>query len=424
MAGADVGNYAFTISNANLLINPYQIVPATPGAPSTPGVVTLTATANNKVYNAGVAAVGQLRLSGLFAGDTLAVTSDAPIFADANVGSAKTVTFSGLALSGNGNTLSNYTLGSIGSTVTTTANITPAPLVLSSLGATTKVYDGTTAAILNLGTGTLSGVLGSDVVKFNSTGLTAVYNNKNVGTGKPLSVTAAPSVLFGADAGNYSLVGLGNFTGAITPKAVSVLASATSKTYTGAVQTQDAAVSSGLLAGDAITISNAQATGFNAGTYASSIAVAGADVGNYAFTISNANLLINPKPVSVLATATSKTYNGSVQTQDAVLITGLIPGDSVTVNNAQATGVTFGTYASNISVAGADIGNYVFMIKNANLVIKPSITIADSEQLLKVSGFDQHADYVTFKMPVLEFVPIFLGVSNVELEDKTLKVLE
>ena len=106
------------------------------------------------------------------------------------------------------------------------------------------------------------------------------------------------------------------------------------------------------------------------------------------------------------------------------MITGLIPGDSVTVNNAKATGVTFGTYASNISVAGANIGNYVFMIKNANLVIKPSITIADSEQLLKVSGFDQHADYITFKMPVLEFVPIFLGVSNVELEDKTLKVLE
>ena len=105
----------------------------------------------------------------------------------------------------------------MGSTVTATANITPAPLVLSSVGTTTKAYDGTKAATLNTGAGTLSGVLGSDVVTFNAAGLVATYSNSQVGAGKPLTVVASPSVLTGASASNYALTGLASYTGNITP---------------------------------------------------------------------------------------------------------------------------------------------------------------------------------------------------------------
>ena len=437
VSGADAGNYAFTFGNANLVINPYQIVPLAPGAdPSTtptPGVVSLTATANNKVYNATTTAVGSLRLSGLFGGDTLTVISDAPTFADVNVGTGKTVTFSGITLSGSA--MSNYTLGSIGSTVTTTANVTPAPVTIASAGITTKVYDGTTAAVLNTGAGTLSGVLGSDVVKFNSAGLTAAYNNKNVGSGKALSVVAASNVLTGADSSNYSLVGLNNFTGAITPKSSSVLASATSKIYNGASQTQAAASITGVLAGDLITVSNAQATGVNVGTYASSIAVSGADAGNYAFTFGNANLVINPyqivfvapgtSPVpsspTMMAAVDSKIYDGTVSASGRLVLNGLFGSDVLSITNNAPTFNDASVGANKtVSFGGVTLTGNAQTLANYSLPGQVSFAasiapmLPDAAKTMAIAGMERFAGYVTFKAPVLAFVPLFLSAPNVE----------
>ena len=438
VSGADAGNYALTLGNANLVINPYQIVPLAPGAdPSTtptPGVVSLTATANNKVYNATTAAVGSLRLSGLFGGDTLTVISDAPTFADVNVGTGKTVTFSGITLSGSA--MSNYTLGSIGSTVTTTANVTPAPVTIASAGITTKVYDGTTAAVLNTGAGTLSGVLGSDVVKFNSAGLTAAYNNKNVGSGKALSVVAASNALTGADSSNYSLVGLNNFTGAITPKSSSVLASATSKIYNGASQTQDVAAITGVLDGDLITVSNAQATGVNVGTYASSIAVSGADAGNYAFTFGNANLVINPyqivfvapgtSPVpsspTMMATVDSKIYDGTVSASGRLVLNGLFGSDVLSITNNAPTFNDASVGANKtVSFGGVTLIGNAQTLANYSLPGQVSFAasiapmLPDAAKTMAIAGMERFAGYVTFKAPVLAFVPLFLSAPNVEI---------
>ena len=367
VSGADVNNYALSLGNANLVINPYQIVPVAPGTnPSgqpTPGVVSLTATANNKVYNATTAAVGRLSLSGLFGTDTLTVISDAPTFADVNVGTAKTVTFSGVTLSGSASAMSNYTLGSMGSTLTATANITPAPVILSSAGITSKVYDGTTAAVLNTGSGTLSGVLGSDVVKFNSTGLTAVFNNKNVGTGKSLNVVAASNVLSGADASNYSLLGLDNFKGTITPYQISFVAPGASPV---------------------------------------------------------------PGSPSLTALLDSKTYDGTVNASGRLLLSGLFGSDVISINSNAPTfsdanvgsnkPVTFDglTLMGNPQV----LANYTIGSLSGQVSMLASIApmLPDATQTMVIAGLERFAGHVTFKAPVLEFVPLFLSSPNVEFK--------
>ena len=60
-----------------------------------------------------------------------------------------------------------------------------------------RVYDGSTAA--TVAADVSSGVLSGDTVTASATG---VFDNKNVGTGKTVTVSGA---LAGADSGNYSL---------------------------------------------------------------------------------------------------------------------------------------------------------------------------------------------------------------------------
>ena len=69
--------------------------------------------------------------------------------------------------------------------------------------ANNKVYNGTTAAILNTGSAALSGVVAGDVVTLVKTGATGTFDNKNAGTSK--TVTTSGFALSGADAGKYSL---------------------------------------------------------------------------------------------------------------------------------------------------------------------------------------------------------------------------
>ena len=138
-------------------------------------------------------------LSGLQGSDTLSL-SGSGFVADKNVGVNKPVSLGSLVL-GNGTGLaSNYTFSG-GNFV---ATITPAPIAgVVGVTADNKVYDGTTKATLQTSSATLSGLFGGDQVSIS--GLTGVFADRNVGTGKTVSITGA--TLSGADAGNYSLAG-------------------------------------------------------------------------------------------------------------------------------------------------------------------------------------------------------------------------
>ncbi len=110
-------------------------------------------------------------------GDVVTDAYTSASFANKNVGTAKTVSVSGISISGGD--AANYHLTNTSDT--TAANITQRDLTVAAHGVN-KVYDGTTAATVTLTTNAVSG----DAVTAAYT--TAVFDNKNVGTAKIVNV--------------------------------------------------------------------------------------------------------------------------------------------------------------------------------------------------------------------------------------------
>ena len=146
------------------------------------------------------------------------------------------------------------------------------------------MYDGNTVATIS-SYGSLSGIETGDTVTLNSSSADPDFNNKNVGTGK--TVTVQSLALAGTDAGNYS-IGNQTTTANITAKSISSLTlSASNKTYDGNTTASVSVSSSDIVAGDTVTFSNSAV--FNTRHVAtgktvtvSSISISGGtDSGNY-----------------------------------------------------------------------------------------------------------------------------------------------
>jgi hypothetical protein len=139
----------------------------------------------SRVYNGGtVFSAADLTLVGVIDNDTVILSGRADV-SGKNVG-----TYTGFSISSLGLDNGNYTLG--GGSVN--AHITPATLMISASGVS-KVYDGTTIASVNLSD---NRVAGDDL---GISGTMAVFSDKNVGSGKAVSVRGL--TLSGTDAGNY-----------------------------------------------------------------------------------------------------------------------------------------------------------------------------------------------------------------------------
>ncbi len=156
----------------------------------TPKALTVTATANNKVYDRTTAATITGTLNGIVGSD-LVTFSGTGTFATANAGTGIVVTSTSTISGAN---VGNYTLTQ---PTGLTANITPKALTISSAAASNKVFDGNTAAVI---TGTLTGIISPDVVTLVGAG---TFATSAVGTG--IAVTST-STLSGAAAANYSLI--------------------------------------------------------------------------------------------------------------------------------------------------------------------------------------------------------------------------
>src|SRR5262249_43171172 len=115
--------------------------------------VTGSITANSKVYDGTTAATIATRsVSGALAGDNVSLSGGTASFASKTVGVAKTVTATGLSLSGAD--AGNYQLAS--TSASTTANITARSLTVSATGAN-KAYDGNTSATVTLSDNRVAG---------------------------------------------------------------------------------------------------------------------------------------------------------------------------------------------------------------------------------------------------------------------------
>jgi hypothetical protein len=234
ISGADSGNYNTPSDTATTTADITAIDLTVAGA-----------VADGKTYDGTTVATVDFTgasLVGVLAPDdvTLDTAAYSAAFGTKDVGTAKAVTVAGVALKGvdSGNYIVSQPTG-------LTAAIDAKALIVAATGLN-KVYDGSTAANCTYVANTVTG----DVVTIAGT---AAFADKNVGTAKPIAVSAI--TIGGADAGNYDLKNTtASTTGDITAKALTITAKDQSK-YFGIqfVFTGTEFTASGLISDDAVT---------------------------------------------------------------------------------------------------------------------------------------------------------------------------
>ena len=370
-SGATLHGRALAQSAVTLIANTVTIPESGSSASTfaiTPKLLTVTATGENKVYNANPTATVTLSSSDIVSGDAVTLANTTATFADknVNVGDAKLITVSGISKSGDD--AGNYTLAN--TTATATANITPKTLT-ATITVDPKVYDGFNSATI-LTRALNEGVISGDTVTLNADG-TATFDNKNVDENKAIS--AVGITLGGADAGNYSLTQPSLNNGVITPKTLTVSATGIDKEYnadaTATVNLHDDRVAGNdLTLGYTATFSAGKNVGNNKTVSVTGISITdGTDAGNYTLGNTTAATTANiiPKTLTATITVKDKVYDGN----NTATITdyspiGKIDGDTITLSGGTAifTSVIEGNNkdvtATGITLGGADAGNYSY----------------------------------------------------------------
>ena len=378
IAGADAGNYA--------LAQPTGVT-----ASITQLTLNLTGvTAADKVYDQGVAAALSGGIIAPISGDavTLDISGRSGVFADKNVGTAKSVTVSGYALTGADAT--NYSLVQ---PVGLTADISVLSLAVTGATAASKTYDQLRTA--DISGGVISAISGDDVTLVTA-GRAGLFGDKNVGTGKNVTVTGY--TISGADAANYSLVQPTGVTADITARSLAVTgATAASKTYDRLVI---ATISGGVvsvISGDDVALDVAGRSGvfadWNVGTgksvTVSGYAITGADAANYSL-VQPTGLTADITALSLAVTgaiAADKTYDRSLLATISGGTISVIGGDTVVLDDSNRAGLfgdkNVGTGKSvtvtGYTIYGADAANY-------SLVQPTSVTADITALSLAVTG--------------------------------------
>ncbi|MFI5137487.1 MAG: YDG domain-containing protein [Sphingobacteriales bacterium] len=364
----------------------------------TVAIAPLTITANNvsKVYGntlTGGAGSVAFTAAGLQNGETIGSVTIA--YGTGSAASAPVAVNTGTATAGGatGGTFNpaNYSITYVAGNITVTAKA----LTITGAAASNKVYDGTTAATI---TGTLSGIVGADVVTLNGTG---TFASANVANG--IAVTST-STLVGANAGNYTLTQPAGLTANITAKALTVTgAVASNKVYDG---TTTATITGGTLTGvispDVVSISGTFASK-NVGTgIVVTLALTGANAGNYTLTQPGitANITVMTLTITGL-TASNKTYDGTTTATLAgsATLNGVIAAD---VSNVALSGLVSAVFSSanvgtglavtvsGYTLTGTAAGNYI-LTQPAGLtanITTAALTIAATGPV-KVAGSTQ-----------------------------------
>jgi filamentous hemagglutinin family protein len=384
-ATKDVGSgKAVTVSGLALSNNAagnYTLAGANPvSADITPkGITAGGITANNKVYNANDVAVlntGAAALTGgaTADGDNKFYDADSPtlnaggasgVFTlSKDVGTAKAVSVSGLAL-GN-NAAGNYTLTGANPV---TADITKAHLTVTADNQS-RLYGAANPTF----TETLSGFVPGEtsaVVTGTPRGSSAAASGTGVGN----SVITANAT--GLSATNYEFTTFTPGTLTITPAPLTVTANADGKTYNGVAYSGGNGVAYSAFVngetpsvlGGALSYGGTSQGATNAGSYV--IAPGGLTSGNYMISYVNGLLTISPAPVTVDVAPTGitgiltgnviKVYDGTniaTLTPANYLLTGWVAADGATVTKTAGTYDTGNTGTSKAVTVSLSNGDY------------------------------------------------------------------
>lgn len=295
-------------------------------------------TTDAKITNAGT-------LSDNYDGDNLMFTVGSAAYDNKNVGTGKTVAFTGFALAGDA--AGNYKL--IAQPTDTTADITVKEISINGAAVeASRIYNGTTdAKITNEGTPSVN----YDGENLKVAAGKAAYDNKNVGTGK--KVTFSGFELSGSAAGNYKLIAQPRaVTADITVKEIKIVDTAVeaSKVYDGSTEAKitEKGTFDGLIDGDKVDIvtGNAAYDDRNVGNGKTvafyDFALSGDDAANYVLSAPPAGTTasITPKELTISdLKVKDKQYDGknTAEIDGTPTLVGVVDGDVLTLVNGVPT---------------------------------------------------------------------------------------
>jgi subtilase family serine protease len=367
LSGAQASDYS--------LANPSP----TTTASISPLSITGSIAATNKVYDAtNHATITSLMLSGVIGADQVTLIGGAATFDTQDAGNGKTVTDSGLTLSGA--QAADYSLSN--PTETTTANVTPLSIT-GSMTAAGKTYDGTNGATII--SRTLTGVLGADTVTL--TGGAATFNSKDVTTATTVTVTGL--TLTGAQAADYALSNPTETASAgISPLSITLTIAASDKTYDGsAAATLTSATLAGIIGADNVMLAGGAATfdskdvGNSKTVTLAGISLSGTQASDYSLSNPTPATTASVTPLSIggSITAANRAYDGTTHvTITGMTLSGVIGADHVTLTGGTASFDTSDAgngktvTDSGLSLTGAQAGDYV--LSNATETTTASVT--------------------------------------------------
>ncbi|MFM6939472.1 MAG: beta strand repeat-containing protein, partial [Rhodoluna sp.] len=320
-----------------------------------------------RAYDGTTAAAVTGSSSDLVAGDSVSYSSTSASFATADAGSGKAVNISGIALGGTD--AGNYALQN--TSATSTGTISKRDVSLTALTAANKTYDGSVAAVITAGT-IATGVTGETL---NVSG-SAVFADKNAGTGKGVTVADVSALTLANGTGNwnnYRLTTTGSLSTAanIAQAALTVTANAVNKTYDGTLSASGTGTVGALAgAGDAVNSNGSQSyLDKNAGSGNKVVRASGVTIkdasnadmsGNYQITyIDSLTGTIGQAPLQVGVNDVTKTYDGTLAASGpAVVRSGtLYSSDSLSGGSFAFTNKNYGVGNKTVTVSGVTVGD-------------------------------------------------------------------
>jgi filamentous hemagglutinin family protein len=383
LTGAAAGNYTLTAPTGLIGdITPRALTVSFNGSPS-------------KIYDGSDFATliqGDFTITGFVGSDGAVVSQSPAVYASPNAGSniGLTATLQPSDFTVSGNTkLSNY---SFNSTVTGTGTIDPSQLVVSIVNNPTKVYDGTTSAVLDSGNFVLSGLIGGDSISLVNTPTSGLYAAPDAGAEGVSAVLANGNYSAGGSTllSNYVLPTLASGFGTITKAPLGISLTATinqpvTKVYDGTdtlilnatsnggtTYTQEFDLT-GFQGSDAAFV-NANITGtfasknvgsnqpFDVTLNASDFTFTAGSASNYTFpTFVFTTGSITPAPLIVsLVGNLNKVYDGTTVAQlnaSNFAITGFVNGEGATITPTAAFNYASANAGSNIEIDGTLTAN-------------------------------------------------------------------
>lgn len=366
LSGSAAGNYKLIAqpasTTADITVKEITINDAT-----VEGSKVYDGTSEAKITNAGT-------LSDNYDGENLTIVAGSAAYDNKNVGTGKTVAFTGFALAGDAAV--NYKL--IAQPTDTTADITVKEITINGAAVeASRIYNGTTdAKITNAGTPSVN----YDGENLKVAAGKAAYDNKNVGKGKAVMFTGF--ALEGDAAANYKLTAQPDaVTADITVKEIKIVDTAveTSKIYDGSPDAKitEKGTFDGLINGDKVDIVTGKAAydDKNVGNGKTvtfyEFALSGDDAANYVLAAQPANTTANisAKELTIAdLKVKDKQYDGknTAAIDGTPTLVGVVDGDVLTLINGVPTfdsvkigkNIAISFTAFTLSGDSVTVGNY------------------------------------------------------------------